>query len=115
MTPRFGEAPEASRRYIYRPGVYALLPRDGALLLTHYQMELASRGLGGLAEFLGAGPRRVEIPGSPRRYRVAPPSQELLWDGRPPEAVQRGLIKFWKAKGLSLEFQPTRPLPPGGD
>ncbi|ETA52978.2 NUDIX hydrolase [Rhodobacteraceae bacterium PD-2] len=35
MAPRYGEAPETGRRYIFRPGVYAILPRDGALLLTH--------------------------------------------------------------------------------
>ncbi len=35
MTRRFGEAPEPGRRYTLRPGVYAILPRDGALLLTH--------------------------------------------------------------------------------
>ncbi|SNR36773.1 NUDIX hydrolase [Puniceibacterium sediminis] len=35
MTRRFGEAPEPGRRYVLRPGVYAILPRDGALLLTH--------------------------------------------------------------------------------
>lgn len=35
MTPRFGEAPKAGQRYVRRPGVYAILPRDGAVLLTH--------------------------------------------------------------------------------
>lgn len=35
MTARFGEPPEPGRRYIFRPGVYAILPQDGALLLTH--------------------------------------------------------------------------------
>ncbi|MGY9045601.1 hypothetical protein P775_02040 [Puniceibacterium antarcticum] len=38
MTRRFGEAPESGRHYTLRPGVYAILPRDGALLLT-YQAE----------------------------------------------------------------------------
>ncbi|MEP4700749.1 MAG: NUDIX hydrolase [Parasphingorhabdus sp.] len=34
MIPRFGEAPKFGQRYIRRAGAYALLPRDGALLLT---------------------------------------------------------------------------------
>ena len=35
MTRRFGLPPDSARRYILRPGVYAILPRGGALLLTH--------------------------------------------------------------------------------
>ena len=35
MTPRFGAPPQDGRRYILRPGVYAILPRAGRLLLTH--------------------------------------------------------------------------------
>ena len=35
MIRRHGQSPEAGRRYVRRPGVYAILPRDGALLLTH--------------------------------------------------------------------------------
>ncbi|WP_417723209.1 NUDIX hydrolase [Salipiger sp.] len=35
MIARYGEPPSAARRYTLRPGVYAILPRDGALLLTH--------------------------------------------------------------------------------
>ncbi|MCO6384373.1 MAG: NUDIX hydrolase [Vannielia sp.] len=38
MTRRFGEPVEAGRRYVRRPGIYALLPRDGRLLVT-YQEE----------------------------------------------------------------------------
>jgi 8-oxo-dGTP diphosphatase len=34
---RYGETREAGRRYTYRPGIYAILPRDGQLLLTHQQ------------------------------------------------------------------------------
>lgn len=34
MIRRFGEAPQPGRRYVRRPGAYALLPRDGALLIT---------------------------------------------------------------------------------
>ncbi len=35
MTRRFGSPPDSARRYILRPGVYAILPSGGALLLTH--------------------------------------------------------------------------------
>ena len=38
MIRRFGEPPQAGRRYVRRPGIYALLPRDGALLLTAQMM-----------------------------------------------------------------------------
>lgn len=36
MIRRFGETPEPGRRYIRRPGVYALLPRGSSLLVTWY-------------------------------------------------------------------------------
>ena len=35
MIRRFGGTPRADVRYTRRPGVYAILPRDGRLLLTH--------------------------------------------------------------------------------
>lgn len=35
MTKRYGIPPRADKRYIRRPGVYAILPRNGDLLLTH--------------------------------------------------------------------------------
>ncbi|MBV7395289.1 NUDIX domain-containing protein [Mameliella sediminis] len=35
MTPRVGTPPDAARRYTLRPGAYAILPRNGQLLLTH--------------------------------------------------------------------------------
>ena len=34
MNRRYGPTPEPGRRYVTRPGAYAILPRDGALLLT---------------------------------------------------------------------------------
>ena len=40
MIRRFGSPREAGRRYIHRPGAYAILPRGGRLLLT-VQMEEA--------------------------------------------------------------------------
>ncbi|WP_170761045.1 NUDIX hydrolase [Ruegeria lacuscaerulensis] len=36
MIRRFGETPEAGRKYTRRPGVYALLPRGRGLLVTWY-------------------------------------------------------------------------------
>lgn len=36
MIRRFGETPEPGRKYIRRPGVYALLPRGRDLLVTWY-------------------------------------------------------------------------------
>lgn len=35
MIRRFDQPPEAGRRYTRRPGVYAILWRDGEVLLTH--------------------------------------------------------------------------------
>ncbi|MCT4556859.1 MAG: NUDIX hydrolase [Pelagimonas sp.] len=35
MTPRFGTPPALNRRYILRPGAYAILARGDRLLLTH--------------------------------------------------------------------------------
>ena len=37
MTRRFGTPPEAGRSYTRRPGVYAILPRRGMLLLTRQE------------------------------------------------------------------------------
>ncbi|UWQ91453.1 NUDIX hydrolase [Rhodobacteraceae bacterium M382] len=36
MIRRFGEPPQADKTYSRRPGAYALLPRDGKILLTCY-------------------------------------------------------------------------------
>ncbi|MEJ6403285.1 NUDIX hydrolase [Yoonia sp. 2307UL14-13] len=38
MIRRYGDAPQNGHRYVLRPGAYAILPRDGRLLLT-YQAE----------------------------------------------------------------------------
>ena len=37
MIPRFGEAPHPNRTYKRRPGVYAVLLKQGKVLLTHQQ------------------------------------------------------------------------------
>lgn len=34
---RYGDSPEPGRKYEPRAGVYAILPRDGSLLLTHQE------------------------------------------------------------------------------
>lgn len=47
MHPRYGRAPAPGRRYIARPGAYAVLPRGGKVLLT---LELD-------------GDREVQLPG----------------------------------------------------
>lgn len=50
MIRRFGQTPDASRKYTRRPGVYALLPRDGKLLVTcqsdpHPDIQLPGGGI----------------------------------------------------------------------
>ncbi|GAA0297099.1 NUDIX hydrolase [Rhodovulum strictum] len=47
MIRRFGEAVQASQRYRRRPGAYALLVRDGALLVTHQQEPIPEYQLPG--------------------------------------------------------------------
>jgi 8-oxo-dGTP diphosphatase len=39
MIKRYGAAPEPGRRYRMRPGVYAVLPRDGQVLCTLQEAE----------------------------------------------------------------------------
>ncbi|MEL7026879.1 MAG: NUDIX hydrolase [Pseudomonadota bacterium] len=36
MIPRYGKPP-LQRRYTHRPGIYAILPRNGGFLVTHQQ------------------------------------------------------------------------------
>lgn len=50
MIRRFGETPRADVGYTLRHGVYAILPRDGQLLLTwqddpHYELQLPGGGV----------------------------------------------------------------------
>ena len=50
MIRRYGDAPQNGQRYIQRPGVYAVLPRDGRLLLTyqgapHDEIQLPGGGI----------------------------------------------------------------------
>ena len=50
MIRRYGEVPQNGQRYGLRPGVYAILPRDGALLMTfqgapHDELQLPGGGI----------------------------------------------------------------------
>lgn len=50
MIPRFGETPDPRQTYRQRPGAYALLPRDGKLLVTcqydpHPDLQLPGGGI----------------------------------------------------------------------
>ncbi len=84
----------------------------GSLLLVHYHMELAARGLGGLREYLEADPARRRV-GAGRRFRLIPADQTLLWKDRDPAAAQRQIAAYWKSKGLEVRF--ARPRDPGAD
>ena len=50
MIRRYGDAPQNGQRYKLRPGAYAILPRDGRLLLTyqgdpHFEIQLPGGGI----------------------------------------------------------------------
>ena len=50
MIRRYGKVPLGGQRYRHRPGVYAVLPRDGQLLLTyqgapHHEFQLPGGGI----------------------------------------------------------------------
>jgi 8-oxo-dGTP diphosphatase len=50
MIRRYGDTPQAGQRYRTRPGVYAILPLDGKLLLTyqgdpHFEIQLPGGGI----------------------------------------------------------------------
>ncbi|MBL3585719.1 NUDIX hydrolase [Rhodovulum sulfidophilum] len=47
MIRRYGETVQRDRRYRFRPGAYALLERDGMLLLTHQQAPVPEYQLPG--------------------------------------------------------------------
>ena len=86
----------------------------GSLLLTHYQLELASRNRGELSEFLAETSEKLkrarEQIGRSRRPRRLKIDQTPLWKDRPPALVQKQLAAYWKTKGLKLRFEPLRPL-----
>ena len=85
----------------------------GALLLTHYQMELASRNLGGLRGFLA---RKIEyrpVRGRPGRFLQVLPSRDILWEERDHAKVEKQLVSYWKNKGLKLKFTNKSAQPKG--
>ncbi len=50
MIRRYGETPQSGKRYVHRPGVYAILPRKGQVLLTyqgdpHFEFQLPGGGI----------------------------------------------------------------------
>lgn len=50
MIKRYGDAPKAGQKHIFRPGAYAILPRDGRLLVTwqgapHHEFQLPGGGI----------------------------------------------------------------------
>ncbi len=50
MIRRYGDAPQSGNRYTHRPGAYAILPRDGKLLMTyqgapHHEFQLPGGGI----------------------------------------------------------------------
>ena len=59
MTRRFGEAPRPGIRYRPRPGVYAVLPRGGRLLVTHQAEPLPELQLPGGGIDPGESPLRA--------------------------------------------------------
>jgi len=59
MTRRFGEAPRPGVRYRPRPGVYAVLPRGGRLLVTHQAEPLPELQLPGGGIDPGESPLRA--------------------------------------------------------
>ena len=59
MTRRFGEAPRPGIRYRLRPGVYAVLPRDGRVLVTHQDAPLPELQLPGGGIDPGESPLRA--------------------------------------------------------
>lgn len=80
----------------------------GSMLFVHFQLELASRGRGGLAEFLSTKPQRETIPGERRRARIIPVDPTPLWNGHSPTILQSKMTSYWKSKGLDLRFAPMR-------
>ncbi len=59
MTRRFGEPPQPGIRYRLRPGVYAVLPRGGRLLVTHQATPVPELQLPGGGIDPGESPLRA--------------------------------------------------------
>ncbi|MCB1389572.1 MAG: NUDIX hydrolase [Rhodobacteraceae bacterium] len=129
MIPRYGEPREGGRRYTRRPGAYAVLWRDGRVLLTHQQSPWPEFQLPGggidpgespmqalhreVLEETGwriAAPRRL---GAFRRFTYMPEydlwAEKLctIYLARPVRAlgepVEPGHTAHWMAPGLAAE------------
>jgi 8-oxo-dGTP diphosphatase len=59
MTPRYGETPQTGRKYRRRPGVYAVLRLDDAILLTHQAAPVPEYQLPGGGIDPGESPLRA--------------------------------------------------------
>jgi hypothetical protein len=116
MTPRFGEPREAGRRYRRRRGVYAVLWRDGRILLTHQAAAARvpaarRRHRPGRKPAARAAPRGVR--GNRLAHRAAAPA-----GGLPPLHLHAGIrslgrkavhdLRGREAAGLSLRERGKR-------
>ena len=85
----------------------------GALFLTHYQMELASRNLGGLRNFLENSVVNIHEH-KKKSVRFIPSDQAILWEGKSFNETESQICKYWEKRGLTLHFsgknQTTRPI-----
>lgn len=111
MIRRFDQPPEPGRRYVRRPGVYAILWRDGEVLLTHQADPVPEYQLPGGGIDAGEHP----IPALHREVR-----EETGWTVR----IQRRLGAFrrftympeydlWAEKLCTVYLaMPARPLGP---
>ena len=74
-----------------------------ALFLTHYQMELASRELGGLRKFLENSVINIHEHRN-KSVHFRPPDQTILWKGKSLKKIELQICEYWKKKGLDIHF-----------
>ncbi len=74
-----------------------------ALFLTHYQMELASRKLGGLRKFLENSAINIHEHKT-KSVRFIPADQETLWKDKSFDKIETQICEYWKKRGLNLRF-----------
>ena len=75
----------------------------GALFLTHYQMELASRELGGLRNFLENSADNIHKHKT-KSVRFIPTDQAMLWKDKSLNKIESQICEYWKKRGLDLRF-----------
>jgi hypothetical protein len=75
----------------------------GALFLTHYQMELASRKLGGLRKFLENSAVNIHEHKT-KSVRFIPADQAMLWKDKSFNKIESQICEYWKKRGLDLRF-----------